>query len=285
MIFGSLLTFDKYLKPDFLFKIQQEKVCKNNYTLQKNNRMKNLQKTPEIILKAKCVGHLIDYKWNKKTIENLIDPLEKNDKLENLLNKIGHKAAMGFSAALLEWIYWRFKGYGNSGKEIKQRIEAMWISIENPKNTKPLVFDENLDFGALGYINGPIWTALMNVRIIDHLYREGSNFMQSEIVGLVLLARHLTPKKKHFDIWFDDVTQRLTNTFPNRNNTIATEIEDSIYDFSSEPVICREFFFDSEYSYDDDDDTKSKDALNNFITRINYNSNPFYAGKKVEYQY
>lgn len=234
--------------------------------------MENLKNTPEIILKAKSVGHVLNYKWTKKTIENLIDPLEKNDDLENLLNNIGHKAAMGLTAALLEWVYWRFKGFGTSNKEIEQRIEAIWSSIEDTKNTKPLVFDENLDFPAFGFVNGPIWVALMNVRMIDSFYKQGSNFLQSELVGLVLLARHVTPKKKFFDKWFDHVMEDLIEIFPNQNLNKTAEIENSFYDFSNEPSICREFFFDSEFKYDD---TKSKEALSSFIAQIDYASNVF----------
>lgn len=239
--------------------------------------MKNLQNTPEIILKAKNVGHLLNYKWTKKTIENLIDPLEKNDELENLLNSIGHKAAMGLAAALLEWIYWRFKGFGNSNHEIAQRIEAIWSSIENPENTKPLVFDENLDFPTYGFVNGPIWVALMNIRMIDRFYKQGSNFLQSELIGLALLARHITPKKKYFDLWFYQVIENLIETFPNQNHNEAVEIENSFYDFSNEPIICREYFFDSDFKYDEE---KSKNALSNFIAQIDYNSNAFCFNQK-----
>ncbi|MFD1603973.1 hypothetical protein ACFSJW_09315 [Flavobacterium artemisiae] len=240
--------------------------------------MENLKNTPEIILKAKSFGHVLNYKWTKKTIENIIDPLEKNDELENLLNSIGHKAAMGLTAALLEWIYWRFKGFGTCNEEIKQRIEAIWSSIENPKNTKPLVFDENLDFPALGFVNGPIWAALMNVRMIDTFYKQGSNFLQSELVGLVLLARHITPKKKYFDAWFDHVMEGLIETFPNQNLNKAVEIENSFYDFSNEPSICREFFFDAAFKYDE---VKSKEALHNFISRIDCSSNLFCFDQKI----
>ncbi|MBE8725630.1 hypothetical protein [Flavobacterium hungaricum] len=240
--------------------------------------MKNLKNSPEIILKAKSSGSVLNYKWTKKTIQNLIDPLEKNNELEIALNKIGHKAAMGLTAALLEWVYWRYKGFGTSGEEIRQRIEAIWSTIENPENTKPLVFDENLDFPAFGFVNGPIWVALMNVRMIDLLYKQGSNFLQSELVGLVLLARHITPKKKYFDRWFNHVMESLIEIFPNQNFNKAAEIENSFYDFSNEPAICREFFFDLEFNYDD---AKSKEALNNFIEQIDYNSNLFCFDQKT----
>ncbi|MEP6928607.1 MAG: hypothetical protein ABI850_01295 [Flavobacterium sp.] len=214
---------------------------------------------------------MIDYNWNEKIMSKLLDPIEGNDELDNILNKIGHKAAIGLTASLLEWIYWRFKEYSTMSDEIHQRIETLWYSIENPENSKPLVFDPELDIPVSGYINGPIWIALMNVRMIDVLYKKGSSMLQSELVGLVLLVRHVTPKKKKFDKWFQKTISKLEEQFPNKNIQIKFS-EDAVYDSSSEPIICHEFFFESVFTCSNE---STKSALNDFILNIDYETNPF----------
>lgn len=238
--------------------------------------MKNLTKPPKAIKKSHSIGHAIDYKWNDKILSTLLDPNGENDQLDKTLNKIGHKASLGLTASLLEWVYWRFKEYDKMSDEIHHRIEALWSSIENPKNTKPLDFDTDLSFPVSGFIDGPIWVALMNVRMIDVLNRKGSSLIQSEVIGLVLTVRHLTPEKKTFDKWFKKTISKLANQFPNQNEQIEYS-EDVIYDASSEPVICHEFFFSRSFKYNPD---SAKKALNNFISNIDATKNSFCNVKK-----
>lgn len=234
--------------------------------------MKSLN-TPEVILKSKSIGAPIDFKWNKKKIEQFLDPLELNKDLENALNHINHKATVGLSAALLEWIYCRFTGYSKSVNDIQQRIEALWCSIANRENSQPLDFDIDLNVPASGSVNGPIWTALMNIRMVDVKYRKGSYFIQDEIIGLVLLARHITPKKKVFDKWFNNVIVELNYHYPcTYSYTNLDESDEAIYDSSNEPVICREFFFDPEFEYSVE---ATENALHNFISNLDYKANPF----------
>lgn len=235
--------------------------------------MKSLKNVPQIILNSKNIGHPINFKWNKRKMDQFLDPLEGNEDLEAVLAQINHKAAVGLSAALLEWIYWRFTGYSTSINDTEKRIEALWCSIENPENTIPLVFDINFDLPASGYINGPLWVALMNVRMIDVRYRKGSYFLQNEIVGLVLLARHVTPKRKSFDKWFNTIITELNRLYPcqyDYNN--LDETDEAIFDSSNEPLICRDFFFDPEFQYTTE---ASKNAINNFIANLDSKVNPF----------
>ncbi len=245
-----------------------------NFTLM---HMKNLQKPPKTIKKSQSIGHEIDYKWNDKILSNLLDPTINNIHLDKTLNKIGHKASLGLTASLLEWVYWRFKGHSAMSDEIHQRIETLWFSIKNPKKAKPLDFDTDLNFPISGFINGPIWVALMNVRMIDVLNRKGSSLIQSELTGLVLTVRHLTPKKKTFDKWFEETISKLVVQFPNQNKQIEYS-EDAFYDASSEPVICREYFFSSSFKYNPD---SAKKALNNFISDIDYTTNTFCSMNKI----
>ena len=238
--------------------------------------MRNLEKAPEVIQKSKCMNHIIDYKWNEKIMLGLLDPFEGNDELDNTLNKIGHKAAIGLTASLLEWIYWYFKDYTTMSDDIRHRIESLWYSVENPENTKPLLFDAELDIPASGFINGPIWIALMNVRMIDVLYKKRSFMLQSELVGLVLLVRHVAPKRKKFDKWFEGTISKLINQFPNQNPEV-TFSEDAVYDSSGEALICREFFFESMFNNCNE---ATKSALNDFILNIDYEANPFCSKNK-----
>lgn len=238
--------------------------------------MRNFKKVPKVIQKSKCLNHMIDYKWNEKIMSRLLDPSEGNDGLDHTLNKIGHKAAIGLTASLLEWIYWRFKEYTTMSDDIHQRIEILWYSIEDPKNSKPLIFDPELDIPISGFINGPLWVALMNVRMIDVLYKKGSCMLQSELVGLVLLVRHITPKKKKFDKWLERTISKLANQFPNQNVQI-TFSEDAVYDSSGESLICREFFFEPGFTYSNE---AVKLALTDFISNIDYERNPFCNNEK-----
>lgn len=235
--------------------------------------MKSLKNVPQIILNSQTIGHPIDFKWNEKKMDQFLDPLEGNEDLEAALTHLNHKAIVGLTATLLEWIYWRFTGYSTSINDTEKRIEALWCSIENLDHASPLIFDEDLNIPAAGPINGPLWVALMNVRMIDVRYRKGSYFIQNEVIGLVLLARHITPKKKKFDKWFNNIITKLNHLYPcqyDYNN--LDESDEAIYDSSNEPVICRDFFFDPQFEHTIE---ASKNAVNKFIENLDHKSNPF----------
>ncbi|MFH7016948.1 hypothetical protein [Flavobacterium sp. FlaQc-47] len=235
--------------------------------------MKNLQNTPPIIVESKSIGHAIDFKWNKKKINQFLDPLEGNEELENALLQINHKGSVGLTASLLEWIYWRFTGYTKTNNDIEKRIEALWCSIDNVENTKPLVFDSDFDINACGHVNGPLWIALMNVRMIDVMYRKGSYLLQSELTGLVLLTRHITPRKKVFDKWFSRTILELQRKYPSlyiKNN--LDETDEAIYDSSHEAVICRNFFFDPEFLHSHE---ASEKAIHDLINNLDIEANQF----------
>lgn len=235
--------------------------------------MRNLNNVPNVIMESKSIGHPIDFKWTKKKINQLLDPLEEGESLEKTLMQINHKGSMGLTAALLEWVYWRFTGYSHEVNDIQKRIEALWCSINNREQTNPLLFDTDLEISAAGSVNGALWIALMNVRMIDVRYRKGSYFLQSEIIGLALLARHITPKKRKFDKWFIETVEKLIQLYPcPYKNAELDETDEAVYDSSNEPVISREFFFDSEFNYSKE---ASENAIHNFIDNLDIKANPF----------
>ncbi|MRX66901.1 hypothetical protein SAMN06265349_102828 [Flavobacterium resistens] len=235
--------------------------------------MRNLNNVPKIILQSKSVGYPIDFKWNNKKMEMFLDPLEGNEELETILSQISHKACIGLTAALLEWFSWRFNGYSMATNDIQKRIEALWCSVRDSHETDPLLFDTELDIPDSGSVNGPLWVALMNVRMIDVRYRKGSYFLQSELIGLVLLARYITPKKKFFDKWLDQTITALLESYPcTYNSREANQSDEDFYDSSDETVICREFFFDSKFHYTPE---ACEAALNNFINNLDHKANPF----------
>lgn len=233
--------------------------------------MRNLQNTPPVIVQAKSIGHPIDFKWNKKKIDQFLDPLDGNDDLEHALMQINHKASMGLTAALLEWIYWRYTGYTKMNNDTQKRIEALWCSIGNIENTKPLDFDTDFDISASGHVNGPLWIAHMNVTMIDVMYRKGSYFIQSELIGLVLLARHITPRKRVFDKWFNRTIAALKRDYPCGYNNADQDYE-AIYDSSNEAVICRDFFFNPEFENSVDATEK---AISELIHNVDTKANQF----------
>lgn len=235
--------------------------------------MRNLNNVPKVILEAKNIGHPINFKWTKKKIDHFLDPIEESEELEKILMQINHKGSVGLTAALLEWVYWRFTGYTQVANDTQKRIEALWCSINNREQTNPLLFDTDLDISATGSVNGALWIALMNVRMIDVRYRKGSYFLQQELVGLILLARHITPRKKNFDKWFNQIIAELVHLYPcSYRNAELDETDEAVYDSSNEPVICREFFFDSEFNYSVE---ASEDAIHNFIDNLDLKANPF----------
>jgi hypothetical protein len=235
--------------------------------------MRNLNNVPKVISEAKSIGHPINYKWTKKKINHFLDPIEGNEELEKTLMLINHKGCVGLTAALLEWIYWRFTGYTHAANDIQKRIEALWCSINNREQTNPLLFDTNFDMPASGSVNGALWIALMNVRMIDVRYRKGSYFLQNELVGLILLANHITPKKKKFDDWFNQIITELLRSYPSTyRNADLDETDEAVYDSSNEPAICREFFFDAQFKHSVQ---ASENALHNFIDNLDLKANPF----------
>lgn len=235
--------------------------------------MRNLNNVPTVISESKSIGHAINFKWTKKKINQLLDPLEGNEDLEKVLMQINHKGSVGLTAALLEWVYWRFTGYTQTTNDTQKRIEALWCSLSNRDQTNPLLFDTNFDVSASGSVNGALWIALMNVRMIDVRYRKGSYLLQNELIGLVLLARHITPKKKKFDQWFDNITIDLIRRYPCRySNDDLDETDEAVYDSSNEPVICREFFFDAAFAYSKE---ACENALHNFIDNLDIKANTF----------
>ncbi|SHF79698.1 hypothetical protein [Flavobacterium defluvii] len=235
--------------------------------------MRNLNNVPKVISESKSIGHPIDFKWTKKKIDEFLDPLEGNEALENVLMQINHKASIGLTAALLEWVYWRFTGYTQFTNDTQKRIEALWCSINDREQTNPLLFDCDLDIPANGCVNGALWIALMNVRMVDVRYRKGSYLLQSELIGLILLARHITPKKRVFDKWFQDTITQLIRLYPCQYSyDNLDETDEAVYDSSNEPVVSREFFFDAEFKYSIE---ASENAIHNFIDNLDIKANPF----------
>ncbi|MEG2102348.1 hypothetical protein [Flavobacterium sp. FlaQc-28] len=235
--------------------------------------MRNLNNVPKIILESKSIGHSIDFTWTRKKIDKFLDPLEQNQELENALTHINHKGSIGLTAALLEWIYWRFTGFTQTTNDTQKRIEALWCCINNREQTNPLLFDTELEIPAAGPVDGALWIALMNVTMIDVRYRKGSYFLQNELLGLALLARHITPKKKTFDKWLNSTISNLVSIYPCTYSYIdLDESDEAVYNSSNEPVICRDFFFDPEFKYSLE---ASENAIHNFIDNLDLKANPF----------
>ncbi|WP_338841283.1 hypothetical protein [Flavobacterium ginsenosidimutans] len=235
--------------------------------------MRNLNNVPKVIMESKSIGHPINYKWTKKKINKLLDPIEGNEELENTLMHINHKGSIGLTAALLEWVYWRFTGYSQATNDTQKRIEALWCSVNNREQTNPLLFDTDFEVPANGSVNGALWIALMNVTMIDARYRRGSYFLQNDLVGLILLARHIAPKKKKFDNWLGQTIINLIHTHPNpyQNNELD-ESDEKIYDSSNEPLISREYFFDTAFEYSPE---ASENAIHSFIDNLDHKANSF----------
>jgi hypothetical protein len=109
--------------------------------------------------------------------------------------------------------------------------------------------------------------------MIDVMYRKGSYAIQSELIGLVLLARHITPRKRVFDKWLNRTLAVLKRDYPCQyNNEDVDQDYQGIYDSWYEAVICRDFFFNPEF---ENSNEATEKAINELIHNLETKSNPF----------
>lgn len=210
----------------------------------------------------------LDYKMDKKTAFRFPDV--ENDRLISAVSKMNHKAALGLLTALCEWVFWRLKKHCDIQMCIDV-LEANWAGSVSKLYMKPWKYACKYE---ISIVQSPIWIAIQSLRITKIKFIRGDKFIFSEFPTMVALVNHICPDKKQFESWLSDCIKRAVQYFPAGYNYFEAleEDDDEMYDSTNEPVIPREFFFDSTFKYE-------KSYVNNllqaFLGELNYQDNSF----------
>ncbi|MCL1917079.1 MAG: hypothetical protein FWG14_02000 [Peptococcaceae bacterium] len=117
-----------------------------------------------------------------------------------------------------------------------------------------------------------MWVTSSAIEDLSWNFNNKSFYIHEPIVGIALLAEYITPEKKLFREWFTDVLKRAAEVYPCRYNYSDDGVnEKEEYDYSSEPPVFREFFFDSD-SYDEE---VVKQRANIFMQSVKDDNNPY----------
>lgn len=215
----------------------------------------------------------IKYKWNFKIAQNFPEP-EFAD-AEYSLNKavcgIGYKASIALVSAVSEWILWRLSKHIDT-KKTSQLIEAWYAgSIDFSYMNLDQLFVENEQED---HFEGPIVVMIIIMDMIKSRYECKSYYIHEYILNIILLARYISPEKKIFDQWLSEKIQLISSKFPCRYNynELDEDAEDEIYDDSQEETPPRDIFFEKLASLDS---FPIKEKLNEFLSSIDYKTNPF----------
>ena len=211
--------------------------------------------------------------WDDSYMKKFSSLFITNERLLDVVLKIGYKAALGVAIALTELVHQRsekFYPHINASQEFTPRIKSLWAGAIDPLYLKTYEFgfkypDEN---GCSSPYSSN-WYILFN---ITNCYIEGSGCIHQYLVGLSMLARHLMPNKKIFDSWFTEVMRKTTETFPYLNDFEIIDGCEVKYDCSEIAPIPREFFFDPKFKYSEE---AAKPVLNAFLQSLDYNNNPW----------
>ncbi|MBK5072180.1 hypothetical protein I2492_04010 [Budviciaceae bacterium CWB-B4] len=236
-------------------------------------------KIPDLFVNSNLINsEKFDYEWNKKVTDYIfIDSENENEKLEQAFDLLNHKAKIGLSAAISEWIYWQMCQKKND-KLAYYAIESIWASLIDKRYivNGDFFFREDDDTILQDKIEGPLWRVSFLLSVLVRDYIRGRYSICINLIPLTILARHITSNKEDFDEWIANCLSRLARDFPARyvrnkvkNNDIK-EYKKGFYDSSTEPAIPREFFFDESFIYDEK--TSSK-LINNFLGNISYQEN------------
>ena len=232
-----------------------------------------MTRMPQFILDLKSKQN--KFVWSNDLHHKFTDVLLVNDRLFEVVSKIGYKAAVGIAVALTELIQETVKDrypYIDVTQEFGPKIEALWAGAVDPLYLRNFGFeykyyDEN--GGSTPY--GSNWGVLF---FVAKEYIEGSFYIHQYLVNLSMLARHLISNKKLFDIWFTETIRKTAEVFPCPYDYDDLDMYDdeAKYDCSADAPVPQEFFFDPEFKYSED---AAKPVLNAFLHSLDYNNNPW----------
>ena len=261
------IIFPKNIKDDIVF---LEKGQKYDF-----NRIPN-----DFLLEVKIKG--VKAKMNEN-FSRAFDDYYLNDhhsKVYEYTGGLQNNFYVSLSAAIFEWIFWRtyetVSPYMNM-EIVFQKIEALYAftysieKIDRPKMSHDIGYysdkaeqlglseKEKLEIGAVDDI----------IYYIEKLTRRHYN--GSNIVSVVVFARLVLSgaKKKLFNEWLDMVLEKARLHF---------EIDfypswfKAYYDFSTDDIVPREFFFDKDYNYTPESGER---LMKEFVEKLQKDKNYF----------
>ncbi|MCL1919429.1 MAG: hypothetical protein FWG14_14240 [Peptococcaceae bacterium] len=219
----------------------------------------------------------IEFEWETRHATNFLSDYLTNDRLFNVLNKVGYKAVMGVATTLTELIQLRSEiryPYIDAVREFAPKIEALWAAAINPFYLRKYNFDyEYFDKDKIQSTYFSNWFVL---RYVAGRYIKGWCYIHRYLVNLSMLTRHLMPNRNLFDKWFAETLCKTAEVFPCAYDYDDLDRDDkkeiAVYDCSNDPPVPREFFFDPKFQYSEE---TAKPVLNTFLQSLDYNSNPW----------
>jgi len=217
-----------------------------------------------------------EIEWEKDQDKKFSNLMIINDRLFNVVSKVGYKAAMGVAVTLTELIHLRSKRFYkifDATQEFTPKIESLWAAIIDPLYLKSFRFDYKYrDENGCSTPYLPNWYVM---RYMAGDYSEGLFKIHTYLKNLSMLMRHLTPNKKLFDKWFAETIRKTAEVFPcpyDYDDLWNRDVRNPSYDCSADAPIPREFFFDPEFQYSEE---ATKPFLNAFLQSLDYSNNPW----------
>ncbi|MDR2948756.1 MAG: hypothetical protein LBV71_06060 [Prevotella sp.] len=227
---------------------------------------------PKILDTPEFLDAPLGYKWDKNSAGYYSVDAE-NEKIVDALWQLNHKATYGLATALGEWIYWRSSKYINKETTLLA-LEAQWAGLVH------YLYGVNWKFGneyISTPVDGPFWAMMTCMQDCRESYMTGDYFINSKTDNLAILARHISPDKEFFDTWLNNILHTSSNLFPARYDRQEIfenmdDYEDKYYDSTDEPAIPRQFFWEPDYSFENEDNVK---LINDFLSNLDYKNNTF----------
>ncbi|MCL2591330.1 MAG: hypothetical protein FWD67_10775 [Betaproteobacteria bacterium] len=217
----------------------------------------------------------VEIEWGRDYESKFSNLLVTNNRLFNVIKRVGYKAVMGVAVTLTELVQQRsktrFPGI-NVNQEFASKIESLWAGAVDP------LYLKTFKFGYKYFDENRVLTPYSsNWRIITYITKEyigNSFYIYGYLVNLSTLARHLMPNKKLFDDWFAEIMRKTAEVFPSTYDYADLNPDDrsAKYDCSIDAPVPREFFFDPEFKYSEE---AAKPVLNAFLKSLDYNNNPW----------
>ena len=211
----------------------------------------------------------VRYRWSNSIACRFEETV--NSKLLHAVDLINYRSKMAIGALVSELIMWRFEGLTDIDDGMK-KSEAAWACAIDPLYSKDL----NYCFTDDHYIHdkdpvfGAIEIALSQLETIQKRYAQGGIYLTASVTILILVARHVFPKKTEFSSWLSDTLQHTENYFK-RGMSEKDFYSLKSYDYSHEKPCFREFF-EPDFVYTDEN---ARDAINRFLQSLDPNENPY----------
>lgn len=194
----------------------------------------------------------IRYTWDDWNVEEVDMPLD--ERLQERFGAISQRAVVAFTIGTAEWIVYRF-GALSDDPFPGQRLEAAWAQVVHFRYSYEQ--DVNLDEWN-GPVRGPIGIAIR--RVVYAIQQAESGLDPAWRAGRASnLAEHVIADPTSYRGWRERILDRLEDLYP------------LDYDETLGEVVPMEAL-DPEFDFNVD---QTESLINQFLVRLDYNSNPF----------